>query len=103
MAQPASRPKAGKQAMRERAPDPSPAFPERVKKFFTILLGPLTESPRRVLLIAGAIVIVGLAVVGVGAGEVGRYITLIGLILMIFGVHTFGRLGPDDTSGARGD
>ena len=66
------------------------------------LLGSWLRSPRRLLMTSSAILILGLAVVGVGASELGRFITLAGLVLMILGVHTFGRLGPD-APGAQAD
>ena len=68
---------------------------------FHLLEPLLRRSPRNVLVAAGAVLILGLAVVGVGSAELGRWITLAGLLLMIFGVHTFGRLGPDGPGDAR--
>jgi hypothetical protein len=34
--------------------------------------------------------------VGVDSSDVGAIVTLLGLAIMIFGVHSFGRLGPDE-------
>jgi hypothetical protein len=36
----------------------------------------------------------GLAIVGVGPSDVGMAITLAALLATIYGIHTFGRLGP---------
>jgi hypothetical protein len=95
---PASRSKPSKQARQAPAPPVG-----QVEKFFATLFGPLLKSPRRLLMTSGAILILGLAVVGVSASDAGRWITLAGLLLMIFGVHTFGRLGPDDAPDARAE
>ena len=71
--------------------------------FFHLLEPLLKQSPRRVLVAAGAVLILGLAVVGVSASPLGRWITLAGLLLMIFGVHTFGRLGPESARDGRAE
>ena len=50
----------------------------------------------RKFLVAGATVLpVGIALSAVGQASPGSVITLIGLALLIAGLHTFGRAGPD--------
>lgn len=56
---------------------------------------PRAMWPRRLLFAAGALLVVGLAIVGTGDSEFGRWITLGALLLAIYAIHTFGRLGPD--------
>jgi hypothetical protein len=43
----------------------------------------------------GALVLVGLAMVGIGPSQLGMVVTLLALAMTIYGIHTFGRLGPD--------
>src|SRR5262249_42619930 len=67
------------------------------------------RRPKRILAVSGTLVILGLSAVGTassgastvldsaGAGVVlGAVLTLAGLVLIIYGIHTFGRLGPDN-------
>lgn len=56
---------------------------------------PEATWPRRLLFAAGALLVVGLASVGTGESEPGRWITLGALLLAIYAIHTFGRLGPE--------
>ena len=42
--------------------------------------------------------IVGLGLVGTGFGPAGVVPALAGLLLLVYGIHTFGRLGPEDDS-----
>ena len=51
---------------------------------------------RRALLLGSGLLLFGLAMVGVDTTEVGAGLTLLGLVILIFGIHTFGRLGPDE-------
>ena len=53
---------------------------------------------RRTLAWGGGILAVGIALVGVGADHEGALPVLAGLLLTIFGIHTYGRLGPDERS-----
>ena len=46
------------------------------------------------LLGGGGAALVGLAAVATGASDVGMALTLAGLVLLIVGIHVFGRLGP---------
>ena len=50
--------------------------------------------PRRALTVGGAFLLVGLALIGIGPSEPGMVVTLGALLVMIYGIHTFGRLGP---------
>jgi hypothetical protein len=64
------------------------------------------RGPRRSLFWGGGLMVLGLALVGVGAPDEGAVISLLGLFLTIYGIHTFGRLGeegapPDEASLAR--
>jgi hypothetical protein len=60
-------------------------------------------GPRAALLVwGGAPLVVGLALVGVGAEEEGAALALAGLFNVIYGIHTFGRLGPDDAEDEAG-
>lgn len=36
----------------------------------------------------------GLALVGIGPSDVGRVVTLVGVLVLVVGIHRFGRLGP---------
>jgi hypothetical protein len=54
------------------------------------------ERARRALISGSALLLLGLAMLGVDSSDVGAAMTLIGLAIMSFGVHTFGRLGVDE-------
>jgi dipeptide/tripeptide permease len=54
----------------------------------------LAPGPRRMIALGGALLIVGLAMVGVGPSDVGSGVTLIALALLVLGIHRLGRLGP---------
>jgi hypothetical protein len=50
----------------------------------------------RKFLMAGATVLpVGIALAAIGRSTVGSALTVIGLAVLIAGLHTFGRAGPD--------
>jgi hypothetical protein len=58
---------------------------------------PIEIGPRSALLLWGGVpLLIGLALVGAGAEDEGAAIALAGLLNTIYGIHTFGRLGPDD-------
>jgi hypothetical protein len=58
--------------------------------------GPSEPARReRWALVSAATTIVGLAMVGSGASEVGAWVTLGGLIGLMAAVHTYGRLGAE--------
>src|SRR5689334_20901041 len=64
----------------------------------------LEESARRTLAWGAGSLILGLAVVGAGSDDLGMLPVLAGLFLTIYGIHKYGRLGPeDDGDGAAGD
>jgi hypothetical protein len=44
----------------------------------------------------GGLLLLGLALVGLGPSDAGMVVTLLALLMMIYGIHTFGRLGPDE-------
>lgn len=50
---------------------------------------------RRALGLGAASLLAGVAMVGVDASDGGMVLCLIGLVVMIAGIHTFGRLGPE--------
>jgi hypothetical protein len=54
------------------------------------------RRPRRALSAGSALLLVGLAMVGVDSSSEGAVVTLIGLLILIYGIHSFGRLGPDE-------
>jgi len=56
----------------------------------------IEQSTRRTLARGGGLLVLGLAVVGVGAPAEGGPIALAGLLGTIYAIHRFGRLGPDD-------
>lgn len=56
-------------------------------------------GPRRSVALGGSLLLIGLAVVGTGHSDAGAAMSLGGLALLVFGVHSFGRSGEDDPSG----
>ena len=62
------------------------------------VIGSGVESGARgaLLVWGGGMLIVGLVLVGAGAGVEGAPLALAGLLNTIYGIHTFGRLGPED-------
>lgn len=53
------------------------------------------RAARRALAAGVSLAVLGLALVGTGPSEAGMAITIAGLIALIYGIHTFGRLGPE--------
>jgi len=53
-------------------------------------------TPRRLLALGAGLLIVALAIVGTTESDVGGWLGLAALIVLIYGVHRFGRLGPDE-------
>lgn len=62
------------------------------------------RSPRRALVVAGTTLLLGLAMVGLrptdpsdtSLVDVGMVVTLASLIVLIGGIHFYGRLGPEE-------
>jgi hypothetical protein len=65
---------------------------------------PAEVRVRKVLVAGGAALVVGVALVGLGPSNVGAALTLGALVTMLYGIHTFGRLGPvgEEPTPARG-
>ena len=58
--------------------------------------GPELERwPRRALAIGGALLALGLAFAALGAASTSAVVTLAGLVAVIHGIHTFGRIGTE--------
>lgn len=55
-------------------------------------------QPRRMLGAGALLLLAGIATVGVGPSDVGVGLTLLALIVLAFGIHTFGRLGPEEAA-----
>lgn len=53
------------------------------------------QTPRRSLAVGALALLVGLGLVGTGESDLGMAIVLGALLVLIYGVHSFGRLGPD--------
>jgi hypothetical protein len=53
-----------------------------------------SPGPRRTIAVSGALLLLGLALVGVGPSDIGSGVTLIALALLVLGIHQLGRLGP---------
>jgi len=64
---------------------------------------PAEHSARTTLLWGALVLASGLALVGAGSDEVGAVPVLAGLFLTILGIHTYGRLGPEDGGDAGDD
>jgi hypothetical protein len=57
------------------------------------------RRPRQALAGGAATLLIGLALVGIEASDVGMVLSLLGLVTLIYGVHAFGRLGPPVPTG----
>ena len=53
------------------------------------------RSARRALTTGATLSVIGLMLVGIGPSDAGTAISLGGLIALIYGIHTYGRLGPE--------
>lgn len=56
---------------------------------------PREGATRTLLKVAGTTTVVGIALAASGDEDLARWLTLIGLIAMVVGLHRFGRLGAD--------
>lgn len=56
---------------------------------------PSEASARSLLKVGACTTAAGIALAVSGDGDVGRWLTLFGLALLIWGLHRFGRLGTD--------
>ncbi|WP_437955177.1 hypothetical protein WME76_26990 [Sorangium sp. So ce119] len=50
---------------------------------------------RRALGGGGLLLVAGLALVGVGPSDAGMALTVLALLVLVYGIHSFGRLGPE--------
>jgi hypothetical protein len=50
--------------------------------------------------LSATLLIVGLALVGLGPSVLGAGLTLLGAAAFIYAIHRYGRLGPDDGTAA---
>lgn len=79
-----------------------PAPPDTAGAQEASALVPVTISEeraaRRALGMGGGLAALGLALVGTGPSEAGTIICVGGLLVLIYGIHTFGRLGPEPAS-----
>lgn len=53
-------------------------------------------EPQRMIAGSALFLLLGLALIGIGNQEGGVGITLLSLVGMMFGIHTYGRLGPEE-------
>jgi hypothetical protein len=59
------------------------------------------RGPRGALVAGSGLLILGLGMVGVGASSEGAVVALAGLLGTIYGIHSFGRLGPEEGGAER--
>jgi hypothetical protein len=59
---------------------------------------PDANVARRFLLVGATILPLGLAISATGGAMVGSLLAIVGVALLISGLHTFGRAGPDTGS-----
>ncbi len=55
-------------------------------------------NPRSLLAIGVTTVLVGIAIAATGDPPTGGVVTVPSLVLLIYGLHRFGRTGPDEAS-----
>jgi hypothetical protein len=97
------------EAKREAAPPPRKIKPRkkrgrpvaRAAEVVVVNEASLERHSRRALATGGTLLVLGLVLLGttpygvtVGPSDPGTWITLAALVVLIYGVHTFGRLGP---------
>lgn len=77
---------------RERAPvDPTLAPKARRRRELTV---------RALVILACASAVAGIAIVGTRESLLGEILVIAGMLGLIAGIHTFGRLGPDEETSA---
>ena len=91
-----TRPRSPREAKKTRGPAPRRAEPR-----------PSGEPrSRKALKVGAGSALAGIALVGVdlgeGARDLGALLCLVGVFALIYGIHTFGRLGPDHDGAASG-
>jgi hypothetical protein len=59
------------------------------------MMKPDADVSLRFLLFGATILVVGLALSATGAAMLGSLSTIVGVALLISGLHTYGRAGPD--------
>lgn len=54
------------------------------------------KQARRALQTGAGLILLGIALVGTGPSEVGGVLVVLALIVLLYAIHSFGRLGPDE-------
>ena len=54
------------------------------------------QKARRALGLGAGALLAGIALVGIEQSDGGMVLCLLGLLVLIYGIHTFGRLGPEE-------
>jgi predicted cobalt transporter CbtA len=54
------------------------------------------KTTRSLILAAGALAVSGIALSATGSEDFGKWLTLLGVALLVVGLHRFGRSGPDE-------
>lgn len=93
-AKPASPKPARPRAKRRKAAAESAPAPEAAPAPAGVTLAQ-ERSARRALTTGATLSVIGLMLVGIGPSDAGTAISLGGLIALIYGIHTYGRLGPE--------
>ena len=91
--------RAGKTAAK-RKHRPEPSVPVAAEVRAEPEMSSVERRARRALFGGALLLMAGLAVVGIGDSDAGAGMTLVALVVVIYGIHTFGRLGPDDPTPA---
>lgn len=60
-----------------------------------------SREPERMIGGASIFLLLGLGMIGIGNQEGGVGMTLLALIVMMFGIHTYGRLGPEEEQASK--
>lgn len=56
----------------------------------------VTTIPRRFLLAGAIAAVLGIALAGIGRQTLGSLASVVGMALLIGGLHTYGRAGPEE-------